>query len=250
MGVLYRLASSAFLGAFRAFDVHLDVRGAEHIPASGGAILASNHISYLDFAFVMLASPTPRRDVRFLARSEFFRVPLVGQALRGLRQIPVDVQGDPLSAAAQAKEALLDGDLIGMHPEGTISPSFVLRRGKSGAVRLAEQANVPLIPVGLWGPQRLLTKGRPFRPPRHVSVLVEYGEPFYPTGRTGAAKTAELMARIGALVESAQQRYPQQPTPGNDWWLPAHLGGSAPTLAEADAMIAAQFSKRRGSDTP
>lgn len=245
MGRLYRVGSAAFLAAFKAFDVQLQVRGAENIPASGGAILASNHISYLDFAFVMLANPAPRREVRFLARSEFFRVPVVGQALRALRQIPVDVQGDPLTAAAAAKDALQNGELIGMHPEGTISPAFVLRRGKSGAVRLAEQAGVPLIPVGLWGPQRLLTKGRPFRPRRHVSVLVEYGEPFYPSGRTGAAKTADLMQRIDALVKSAQNRYPQQPVPGYDWWQPAHLGGTAPTLEEADAMIAAQFNKRQ-----
>lgn len=245
MGRLYRVGSAAFLAAFKAFDVQLQVRGAENIPASGGAILASNHISYLDFAFVMLANPAPRREVRFLARSEFFRVPVVGQALRALRQIPVDVHGDPLTAAAAAKDALQNGELIGMHPEGTISPAFVLRRGKSGAVRLAEQAGVPLIPVGLWGPQRLLTKGRPFRPRRHVSVLVEYGEPFYPSGRTGAAKTADLMQRIDALVTSAQNRYPQQPVPGYDWWQPAHLGGTAPTLEEADAMIAAQFNKRQ-----
>lgn len=248
MGVFYRVSSAAFFTAFRAFDVRIEVRGAENIPTSGGAILASNHISYLDFAFVMLSSPAPRREVRFLARSEFFRVPLVGQALRALRQIPVDVHGDPLTAAAKAKEALINGDLIGMHPEGTISPSFVLRRGKSGAVRLAEQANVPLVPVGIWGAQRLLTKGRPFRPERHISVLVEYGEPFYPQGRTGAAKTAELMERINQLVLSAQARYPQKATPTNDWWLPAHLGGSAPTPEQAEAMIAAQLQKRRKSD--
>jgi len=248
MGLFYRVGSAAFFAAFRAFDVRIEVRGAENIPASGGAVLASNHISYLDFAFVMLSSPAPRREVRFLARSEFFRVPLVGQALRALRQIPVDVHGDPLTAAAAAQQALKDGELIGVHPEGTISPSFVLRRGKSGAVRMAEQAGVPLIPVGLWGPQRLLTKGRPFRPRRHVSVLVEYGEPFFPTGRTGAAKTVELMSRIDALVKSAQQRYPQQATPGNDWWLPAHLGGTAPTPEQADAIIAAQAKKRRNSD--
>lgn len=248
MGKFYQLGSAAFLTAFRAFDVRVEVRGVENIPKAGGAILASNHISYLDFAFVMLASPAPRREVRFLARSEFFRVPLVGQALRALRQIPVDVHGDPLTAAAAARQALENGELIGMHPEGTISPSFVLRRGKSGAVRLADQANVPLIPVGLWGPQRLLTKGRPFRPKRHVSVLVEYGEPFFPEGRTGAAKTAALMQRIDALVASAQQRYPQQATPGNDWWLPAHLGGTAPTPEVAEQIIAAQAKKRRTTD--
>lgn len=250
MGAFYRVASSAFLAAFRAFDVDIQVRGAANIPTTGGAILASNHISYLDFAFVMLASPAPRREVRFLARSEFFRVPLVGQALRALRQIPVDVQGDPLTAATKAKKALINGELVGLHPEGTISPSFVLRRGKSGAVRLAEQANVPLVPIGIWGAQRLLTKARPFRPRRHVSVLIEYGEPFYPTGRTGAAKTAELMERINQLVLSAQQRYPQQATPTYNWWLPAHLGGTAPTTAQADAMIAEQFSTRHKLDRP
>lgn len=246
MGALYRVGSALFLAGFRALGVDLRVQGAEHIPATGSAVLASNHISYLDFAFVMLAPPAPRREVRFLARDDFFRHPVPGFLLRQLGQIPVDVHGDPLQAVAAAQACLDDGEIIGLHPEGTISPSFVPRRGKSGVVRLADSVEAPIVPVALWGTQRLLTKGRPFRPQRGATVVVRYGEPFRPTARTSILRTRQVMERINEELARAQASYPQRPgPPPHDWWQPAHLGGSAPTPEAADAAIATQNAARR-----
>lgn len=209
-------------------------------------MLASNHIGYLDFAFVMLAPPAPRREVRFLARDDFFHNPVLGFLLRQLGQIPVDVHGDPMRAAAAAQACLEDGEVVGIHPEGTISPSFVPRRAKSGVVRLADSVDAPIVPVALWGTQRLLTKGRSFRPQRGTAVVVRYGEPFRPTARTSMLRTQQVMERIGGELLRAQASYPQRPgPPPHDWWQPAHLGGSAPTPEAADAAIAAQNAARQ-----
>ncbi len=246
MGALYTVGSRLFEAGFKAMGVDLRSVGHEHLPASGPGVLATNHIGYLDFAFVMLAPPRPRREIRFLARRDFFEIPVVGSALRGLGQIPVDVYGDPRQAAAEAREALERGELIGMHPEGTISPSFVPRRGKSGAVRLADSVEAPIIPAAIWGSQRLLTKGRQPRPPRGVTVMVRYGEPFRPSGRTGMARTKEVMDRISSLLKEVQRAYPQRPgPPPDDWWMPAHLGGSAMTPEEGERLLAEQDAQRR-----
>ncbi|MFP4634738.1 MAG: lysophospholipid acyltransferase family protein [Nitriliruptoraceae bacterium] len=246
MGALYTVGSRLFEAGFRAMDIDLRSSGHRNIPDHGPAVLASNHIGYLDFSFVMLAPPRPRREVRFLARREFFELPVVGAALRELGQIPVDVHGDARAAADVASSALERGELVGVHPEGTISPSFVPRRGKSGAVRLADRVQAPIVPVAVWGSHRLLTKGRQPRPPRGVVVMVRYGEPFRPSARTGMARTSEVMERITALLDQLQRAYPQRPgPPPDDWWLPAHLGGSAPTPEEAEAVIARQDAERR-----
>lgn len=246
MTAIYRAGSRLFEAGFRALAVDLRSIGHENIPPTGPAILASNHIGYLDFAFVMLAPPRPRREVRFLARKDFFDRPVAGWFLEQLGQIPVDVHGDAMAAADHARAALDRGELIGLHPEGTISPSFVPRRAKSGAVRLADAAGVPIIPAAVWGSQRLLTKWRPPRPARHVTVTVRYGQPFVPTARTGMARTRELMARIGELLAVSQTTYPQRPgPPPDDWWLPAHLGGSAMSPEDAEARIEQQNLERR-----
>ena len=246
MTAIYRFGSRLFEAGFRTLAIDLRSVGHEHIPSSGPAILASNHISYVDFAFVMLAPPRPRREVRFLARNEFFEKPVVGMLLRQLGQIPVDVHGDAAAAATAAQEALAAGEIVGVHPEGTISPSFVPRRAKSGTVRLAESLGVPIVPVALWGSQRIITKWRDPRPARGVTVSVRYGAPYEPEGRTAMARTADLMARIASLLDEAQATYPQRPgPPPDDWWIPAHLGGSAPTPEQAEARLTQQMAERR-----
>ena len=174
------------------------------MPASGPAIIASNHVGYVDYAFVMLGPPRPRREVAFLARSDFFEQPLVGTALRALRQIPVDAHGDPTGALRAAVAHLEAGGIVGLHPEGTINPSFLPLKGRTGAVRLAQLTGAPLVPTAVWGSQRLLTKWRPPAwPERRIPVRVIYGEPYHPGEGRPAALTLDLMARIRALVEQA-----------------------------------------------
>jgi 1-acyl-sn-glycerol-3-phosphate acyltransferase len=244
---LYTSIAALFRLGWRALALDVRPLDHQHIPARGPVILASNHVGYLDFCFVALAPPRPRRQVRFLARHDLWDRRIVGWAMSGMGQIPVDAHGDPAAALALAEDRLRAGEVIGLHPEGTISPSFVPRQGRTGAVRLARATGAPIVPVAVWGSQRLLTKWRPAKLTRHVAVTVRYGEPFHPAEGSAEEATAELMDRIRGLLAQSQATHPQQPgpAPGDDWWIPAHLGGSAPTPEEAEARIVAQMAERR-----
>jgi 1-acyl-sn-glycerol-3-phosphate acyltransferase len=248
MGILYRSTSRLFEIGFRAVGVDVHVEGVEHLPLQGPAIVASNHVGYLDFAFVMLAPPRPRREVRFLARGDLFERPAVGRLLRALGQVPVDEHGDPEGTLRRARELLEAGELVGLHPEGTVNPTFLPLRGKSGAIRLAQQTGVPIVPASVWGTQRLLTKWRPPAwPERGIPIQVRYGAPYMPppVGEvTGAAATRELMGRITELVERS---IATESAPPGSWWVPAERGGGAPRLADVEAGLQAQIEERRSA---
>ncbi|CAM3355896.1 lysophospholipid acyltransferase family protein [Kibdelosporangium persicum] len=222
---------------FRVLDLKLDVQGSEHIPASGGAVLACTHVSYLDFIFCGLAGLPAGRRTRFMAKREIFANRVAGPLMRGMRHISVDRDAGQASYR-QAVSALRAGEVVGVFPEATISQSFTVKGIKTGAVRMAAEAGVPVIPVTVWGSQRLWTKGRPKNlTQRHVPVLIRVGEPFQPAPQDDQdALTQDLRARMTALLDQAQRDYPDTPKPGEaPWWLPAHLGGSAPTPEEAAA---------------
>jgi 1-acyl-sn-glycerol-3-phosphate acyltransferase len=215
---------------FRALDLRLHVEGAQHIPATGGAVLASNHISYLDFIFCGMAAQPAKRLVRFMAKEEIFKNRLAGPLMRGMRHIPVD-RSSGIASYKAALAALKGGEVVGVFPEATISQSFMVKEIKSGAARMAAAANVPLIPMALWGTQRMWTKGRPRRlMQRHLPVTLLVGEPLRPSRRDKQDDiAAELRRRMEELLEKAQLGYPEKPAgPEDSWWLPAHLGGSAP----------------------
>src|SRR6187399_1682633 len=160
---------------FRVLDLKIRVEGAENIPATGGAVLASNHVSYLDFIFCGLAAQPAKRLVRFMAKKQVFDHKVSGPLMRGMRHIPVDRDAGA-SSFREATTALKDGEVVGVFPEATISESFTVKEMKSGAVRLARTAKVPLIPMAVWGPHRLWTKGRKKElTKRHVPVLIKVG---------------------------------------------------------------------------
>lgn len=134
---------------------HHEVVGAEHIPAHQGAILASNHVSFVDSLFLPLAAP---RQVFFLAKSDYFTSPgLKGKLMKwfftSVGQLPIDRSGGAKSAQslAAAVAALQEGKLVGIYPEGTRSPDARLYRAKIGVARLALEAGVPIIPVAQLG---------------------------------------------------------------------------------------------------
>lgn len=221
---------------FRALDLKLDVRGSEHVPATGGAVLACTHVSYLDFIFCGFAGLPAGRKTRFMAKQQIFANRIAGPLMRGMRHISVDRSAGQASYQ-KAVAALRAGEVVGVFPEATISRSFTVKSIKTGAVRMAAEAGVPVIPVTVWGSQRLWTKGRPKNlTQRHVPILIRVGEPFQPSPQGDLdALTADLRARMSALLDQAQRDYPEAPKPGEDpFWLPAHLGGTAPTPEAAD----------------
>ncbi|MEU5787475.1 lysophospholipid acyltransferase family protein [Micromonospora purpureochromogenes] len=220
---------------FRVLDLRLTVEGSHHVPRTGGAVLASNHVSYLDFIFCGYGAHESRRLVRFMAKHEVFAHKVSGPLMRGMKHIPVDRRAGAGSYNA-AVGALRRGEVVGVFPEATISRSFTVKELKSGAARMAQQAGVPLLPVAVWGTQRLWTKGRPKNlTRRHTPITILLGEPMDPADWPDAnTMTVELKSRLSALVDRAQQEYPDKPAgPEDAWWQPAHLGGTAPTLEEA-----------------
>ncbi|GLZ40643.1 lysophospholipid acyltransferase family protein [Actinokineospora sp. NBRC 105648] len=215
---------------FRVMDYRLDIQGTEHIPATGGALIACNHVSYLDFIFCGYGAQPAKRLVRFMAKQEIFANRVAGPLMRGMRHIPVDRS----AGAASYQEALAKlraGEVVGVFPEATISRSFTVKEIKSGTVRLAAEAGVPIVPMALWGTQRLWTKGRPKDlKQRHIPISILAGEPFTVDGDLDEA-TRDLRLRMTALLDRVQKDYPE--APAGAWWQPAHLGGTAPTPDEA-----------------
>jgi len=246
--LVYPPAIRLALGVFRSLDLRIDVVGLEHVPATGGGVVVMNHTGYLDFALAGVPFwRAQRRVVRFMAKDEVFRHKLSGPLMRGMKHIPVDRSAG--SAAFRAALAALQaGEFVGVFPEATISRSFCLKEFKDGAVRMAMQADVPIIPVVLWGSQRVWTKGRKrdFKAARHTPISITVGAPLLPQkGVRRPEMTAELISRMQTLLEQTQARYPGRPSGDDDrWWLPAHLGGTAPTLEEAAALDAAEAAAR------
>jgi len=234
---VYRGVVHTALTLFRALDLRLDVVGQEHIPATGGGVVVINHTGYLDFAIAGVPFwHAQRRLVRFMAKQEVFGHRVGGPLMRAMQHIPVDRDAGMASFRA-AIGALRAGELVGVFPEATISRSFCLKEFKSGAVRMARTAGVPLIPVTLWGSQRIWTKGRKptIRAARHIPVGITIGTPL-PPGRGEQADIA-LVEAMNGLLDQTRARYPDPPG-ADPWWVPAHLGGSAPTPEQAAQLDA------------
>lgn len=215
---------------FRALDLKLRVEGGARLPRRGGAVIACNHVSYLDFIFCGLGARPAKRLVRFMAKESVFRHRFSGPLMRGMRHIPVDREAGRASYD-EAVTRLRAGEVVGVFPEATISPSFTVESLKSGAVRMAAAADVPLVPMAVWGTQRLWTKGHPRTlTKRHVPISVLLGEPLRPRADEDAdVLTKELRNRMSNLLDKAQAEYPETPSSDEErWWLPAHLGGTAP----------------------
>jgi 1-acyl-sn-glycerol-3-phosphate acyltransferase len=228
---------------WRIQGLKITVSGVEHLPTSGGAVVAINHTGYLDFTFAGLPAYKQGlgRKVRFMAKQEVFDHKITGPIMRSLRHIPVNRQDGAASYEA-AVRMLKDGELVGVYPEATISRSFEIKEFKSGATRMAVDAGVPIVPHIVWGAQRIWTKGHPkklFRPKVPVTVLV--GEPIEPTLEIEDLKGL-LHSRMQHLLERAQEQY--GPHPAGEFWVPHRLGGGAPSLAEASRLEAEEAAAR------
>lgn len=185
------------------------VEGLEHIPASGGAIFAGNHLSVADELFLGAVVP---RHLAFWAKAEYFtgtgfRGLLSRSVMEGLGAIRVERTGGRAALAAfdAAIPVLQAGDLVAVYPEGTRSPDGRLYRGRTGAARLAMAAGVPVIPVGMVGTDRVQPIGT--RVPRLGvgKVTIRFGKPMDFTGRSDDRTslrqiTDEIMAEIQQLT--------------------------------------------------
>jgi 1-acyl-sn-glycerol-3-phosphate acyltransferase len=212
---------------WKYLGLRFDFQGVHHIPRDGGAILSINHVGYLDFALTGTAALPTGRYVRFMAKKEVFDNKLAGPLMRGMHHISVDRSSGSASFVA-ALRALRAGEVVGIFPEGTISVSFEIKELKSGAVRLAMAAGVPVIPTIVWGSQRIWTKKvkRNLRREK-FPVTVAFGEPLYFDKQSDVEASESLLREtMIAMLYEVQQKYPDSHQ--GQRWAPLRLGGSAP----------------------
>jgi 1-acyl-sn-glycerol-3-phosphate acyltransferase len=192
--------------------------GLEHIPRSGPALIACNHASYLDPLANAYAVVRAGRRPRFLAKDDLFRAFGIRWAMKGTRQIPVARGTGDQSPLRNAEAALAAGQVVVVYPEGTVTrrADGLPMEGKTGTVRLALTAGVPIIPLVSWGSAPVWQKSGPgsLRPGRPVWVRAGSPVDVAASGvdvadHEGVRRlTADLMARLTAEVESVRARYP------------------------------------------
>jgi 1-acyl-sn-glycerol-3-phosphate acyltransferase len=213
--VQYRV-SRLVAGPFLRLLARPDVTGAEHIPATGPAILASNHLSVVDSIFLPLMVERP---VTFAAKSEYFtgtrlRDRVVGAYLRSTNQLSTD------RAGARAAQAMLDaaldllrsGQLFGIYPEGTRSPDGRLYRGRTGVGYLALNSGAPVIPVAMLGTEHILPPGH--RIPRPGKIEIRIGEPLtFDEYRDQPAGARQRRAVTDDVVQAIQKLSGQEFAP-------------------------------------
>jgi 1-acyl-sn-glycerol-3-phosphate acyltransferase len=157
------------------FLYRVRVEGAEHVPADGSAIMASNHISFSDSVFLPLVL---RRRITFVAKAEYFEDPKTAWIFRALGQIPIKREGGSASqrALASAAEVLTAGGIFGIYPEGTRSPDGRLYKGHTGIARLALQTGAPVLPVAMIGTREAQPIGQVV-PRFFMPITVRIGAP-------------------------------------------------------------------------
>lgn len=234
---------------FRLLGLRVRVEGLEHLPRTGPVVLAANHVSFLDFLLLgLVGEEAGRRRVRFLARHELWSWPPVGWAMDRMGHVPVD-RAAPAHAYLRARRALRDGEVVGIFPEAGVSRSYTVRALMPGAVALARETGAPLVPVVLWGGQRVWTaKTRPsFR--RGVPVTVRVGAPL-PVGDQPEDDLHRLGRVLQDLLDAVQQERRHQPPVGGLSWHPHHLGGGALDVASARVLQDVPSSAREPSWLP
>lgn len=243
----YQGIVSGFKGIMRAQGLRFTVFGVENNPVDTGALYVINHTGYYDFIIAGIGPHLQgKRLVRFMAKKEVFDMPVVGQLMRAMKHVPVD-RAAGAASITEATKWLSSGGLVGIFPESTISRSFEIAEFKTGAARIAHEAGVPMIPTTIWGSQRVLTKdlkknlGRSKTP-----IFLEYGEPVWATG-DAEEDTRRIKDTMRVQLDSLREKYAEAFGPFEEGleWMPASLGGSAPTLEEAAAILKRERAARK-----
>ena len=220
---------------------------ASRIPVPGsGAVIAVTHFGYLDFAAAeLLLWARNKAQMRFLitqgAADHWFAGPAVSAA--GHVVVGYETGSHAYDAAVQKLRA---GEYVAILPEAGVSRSFKVRECKTGAVRMAAEAGVPIIPVSVWGAHRIMTRHHGFSPLRawRAPVRVHVGEPLTPeTGVDVAAATEALRTVLQDGIDVAMANFPLRPEPGA-WWMPADHGGGAPTEEQRRRLDEAEGPRR------
>ena len=171
--IIKAILKPILLGLYR-----IRVSGFENVPKKGAAIIAANHVSFLDSFFIPLV--VKRRKMTYLAKADYFKSWKTSWFFKSCGQISCEREGGSKSQQSLeiALDVLKEGKLLGIYPEGTRSPDGYLYRGRTGVARLALAAGVPVIPVGLVGTDEVMPKDAKLpRLSGRVQVQVKFGKP-------------------------------------------------------------------------
>src|SRR6202008_4731971 len=203
----FRLAEIVVPSVAAINGTKLKFEGLENIPARGGALIALNHTSYLDWMPASIAAHERKRRLRFMIKAEMADVKAVNYVIKHCGLIPVDRQMGQ-DAYAVAVQRLRKGEIVGLHPEATISRSYELREFKTGAARMALEAQVSLIPMIVWGAHRIWPKDHPKKLFRNkIPITVAAGAPLPPQG-PAAQLIGVLRPAVNAILYRVQEEYP------------------------------------------
>lgn len=245
MEPVFRALEMTAKALVKAQGLKLDFAGLDKLPTHGGVVLAINHTGYLDFLPAALGVYHRGRRVRFMIKSEMQKIAIMRFLIKHTKTVPVD-RAAGAEAYELAVQSLRTGEVVGVYPEATISRSFEIKAFKSGAARMSIDAQVPIVPVIVWGSQRIATKGGPRNLGRtKTPVFVEFGDPIPPPPAdtvTTDVLVDKLKQTMQRMLLEVQERYDDQPA--GAYWVPARLGGGAPTLEEADVMDMADAAAR------
>lgn len=237
--IVYPTIIKVVKGLWKYLGLRFTILGEANIPRHGGAVMAINHIGYLDFAIAGTAALPAGRLVRFMAKKQVFDHPVSGPLMRGMKHISVDRENGAPSFV-EALKALRKGEIVGVFPEATISRTFELKEMKSGVIRLALDSGTPVIPTIVWGSQRIWTKrqkrdfGR-----NNFPITVAIGAPYMVNPDASIeSEMTRLREKMTELLTLAQVNYPD--IPNGEPWAPPRLGGTAPTAAQLEEIIAAE----------
>jgi 1-acyl-sn-glycerol-3-phosphate acyltransferase len=194
--------------------------GLEHIPHEGPALVACNHISYLDPLAQGWFLVKAGRNPRYLAKSELFGNPFLRPVLNGTKQISVKRGSGDRGPVESATQALRAGELVLVYPEGTVTtnPDFSPMRGRSGIARLTLATRVPVIPLAVWGSAPVWQKNGPRSLKFGRPIFVKAGPPLDFSDYEDRAEdpqvirtvTDEVMAQLSLLVDDLRARYPKR----------------------------------------
>ncbi len=242
MDLTYRVVTVGLRSVFAALGLRITVTGEEHLPVRGPAVLAANHVGYLDFALLGHLGRRRGRFVRFLAKSGVFEAPVIGALMRAMRHVPVDRE-QGAGALLAARHRLEAGEIVGVYAEGTISRSFEVKPLARGAAAMALATGAPLLPVVTFGGHRVLTVDGRRSLRRGTAVVIRVGAPVPADGGADVV-TEQLRLRLAGLLAEVLRDYPTRP---GAWWLPAAYGGTAPEPAVAARLDAEALARLRGA---
>ncbi|MGK3709374.1 lysophospholipid acyltransferase family protein [Arthrobacter sp. IK3] len=255
---VYRSIVFAGVAAVKLFRVKVIPTGLEHLPQDEvirglnrrvepgkGAVVAITHFGYLDFVFAeYLLWRQLKVHMRFLVTKKAARKKFVAAVCDWCEHVVVD-RSNGAEAYTESVEKLHRGDYLAVLPEAGVSRSFTVRQLKTGAVRMAAEAGVPIVPVSVWGGHRMLTRGHglSLKAVWKTPVRIHIGEPLkIDPSAPVAEETARLQEILQAGIDECIDTYPEK-APDGAWWMPASRGGSAMTPEEQVVLDEADRAK-------